>query len=107
MPLLDESSRPPADSERNELLALILLPFRAAFRFLFRCRHRRVTLPFNDHQTCLDCGSTRPYIFHSTFEFADAGIEIGPWRKPRLPRSNTAAQVARRSVEMSPKVVSR
>jgi hypothetical protein len=67
------------------------------------CRHRHVTLPFNDRQTCLDCGSSRPYNFHTDFEHADAGIFIGEWRKPVCPQS--AHRVAANSIALSPKAV--
>lgn len=65
--------------------------FAAVLTWLFwpviGCRHRNLTLPYNDQQTCLDCGSSRLYLFHTDFEHADAGIFIGKWRKPVCPQS--------------------
>ncbi len=45
------------------------------------------SIPINDHQTCLDCGATRLYLFHTDFEHADAGIFIGKWKKAVRPQS--------------------
>jgi hypothetical protein len=50
---------------------------------VFPCRHRNITLPFNNRQTCLDCGATRLFIFDTGFETATAGIFRGPWRKAK------------------------
>jgi hypothetical protein len=51
------------------------------------CRHRNISIPINNHQTCLDCGAARLYLFHTDFEHADAGIFIGKWRTPAQPQS--------------------
>jgi hypothetical protein len=50
----------------------------------FGCHHRNLTLPYNDHQTCLDCGATRLYIFNPEPRLAGistAKIFIGRWKK--------------------------
>lgn len=51
----------------------------------FGCHHRHITLPFNDRQTCLDCGRTRLYIFNTEMYLGgltNAPIFIGCWRRP-------------------------
>jgi hypothetical protein len=54
----------------------------------FGCSHRHITLPFDDHQTCLDCGATRLYIFNTEMYLGgitDAPIFIGRWKKAACP----------------------
>ncbi|MDR3750116.1 MAG: hypothetical protein P4K94_01385 [Terracidiphilus sp.] len=63
----------------------------------FGCRHRNITLPFNDHQTCLDCGATRLYIYNTELYLdgvTDAPVFIGRWKKasPDMDRAETAVQ---------------
>ena len=84
MPTLKNHLRAPADSPKTGLgralgtaLTWLLWP-------VIGCSHRNITLPYNDHQTCLDCGATRLYLFHTDFEHADAGIFIGKWKKSAL-----------------------
>jgi GMP synthase (glutamine-hydrolysing) len=71
------SLRAPAETLKKGLFAV----FAAALTWLFwpviGCRHTHPTLPFNGRQTCLDCGSLRPYLFHTNVEHAAAGIFIG------------------------------
>lgn len=81
----------------------ILMGFRPLswlFDLFFGCRHKSVTLPFNDRQTCLDCGSSRLYLFDTDFEHANAGIFKGPWQSPQHPH-NSARQVADNSADLS------
>ena len=103
MPTLGNSLRAPAETPKKGLFAV----FAAALTWLLwpiiGCRHPHTTLPFNDQQTCLDCGSTRPYRFHTNFEYANAGIRIGKWRKRVCAQS--AHQVAAESVALSFKAV--
>ena len=81
MPTLDETHRAPAEvTQTGYVFALNRVLSRLADVFL-PCRHRNITLPFNDRQTCLDCGAKRLYIFNTDFEHAAAGIIIGKWRK--------------------------
>ncbi len=87
MPTLKNHLRAPADSPKTGLgralgtaLTWLLWP-------VIGCSHRNITLPYNDHQTCLDCGATRLYLFHTDFEHADAGIFIGKWKKAARPQS--------------------
>ena len=91
MPTLEKSFRAPAYSpnlDRIEMLATLLALFLAwIVRPIFGCRHPRITLPFSGNQTCLDCGATRRYQFLDNFEQADAGIDIGAWRKAVRPQS--------------------
>ncbi len=50
----------------------------------FGCRHRNITLPFNDHQTCFDCGASRLYLFNPEFYLNGityTPIFIGLWKK--------------------------
>jgi hypothetical protein len=50
----------------------------------FGCRHRHITLPFDDHQTCLDCGASRLYLLNPEFYLSgitDAPIFMGLWKK--------------------------
>jgi hypothetical protein len=50
----------------------------------FGCAHRHVTRPFNDRQTCLDCGASRLYIYNTEMYFAgftDTPIFKGRWKK--------------------------
>jgi hypothetical protein len=53
----------------------------------FGCSHRHITLPYNDHQTCLDYGASRLYLFHADFEHAQAGVFKGRWKKSTSPTS--------------------
>jgi hypothetical protein len=50
-------------------------------------RHRHITLPFNDHQTCLDCGASRLYILNTEM-YSTAGTPLpifkGVWKKAGL-----------------------
>jgi len=53
----------------------------------FGCRHRNITIPINDHQTCLDCGATRLYLYTTEMFFqgiTDAPVFIGRWKKASL-----------------------
>jgi hypothetical protein len=63
----------------------------------FGCRHRNITLPFNDHQTCLDCGASRLYLFNPEFYLngiTDAPIFMGLWKKssPDMDRAGSAVR---------------
>jgi hypothetical protein len=100
---LGSSFRAPAEMPKKGLLAVFAAVLTWLLWPVIGCRHPHTTLPFNDQQTCLDCGSTRPYHFHTDFEHADAGIFIGKWRKPVCPQS--AHQVAANSVSLSLKAV--
>lgn len=100
MPYLDESLRAPAELPKMGLRRLISAAVASRFWPTRLCLHRHTTLPFSNRQTCLDCGSSRLYLFHTDFEHADAGITTGPWKRPSLPH-NTAAQVAATSAELS------
>jgi hypothetical protein len=51
------------------------------FDVLFGCSHRRVTLPYGNHQCCLDCGAARSYII---------GEKPGEWTKERPSREVAA-----------------
>jgi hypothetical protein len=57
-----------------KVLRLIVAALTWPFRFAFGCRHPHPTLPYNDHQTCLDCGAAR------TYAYTPDGIFIGRWR---------------------------
>ena len=54
---------------------------------LFGCRHRHVTRPYQDRQTCLDCGAWRHYVLNPLNEdFSPSEhIFIGRWKKPEVP----------------------
>lgn len=81
VPTLSESYRAPAEvTQTGYIFALRVVLSRLA-GFLFPCRHRNITLPINERQTCLDCGATRLYFFDTDFAHADAGIFIGKWVK--------------------------
>ena len=50
----------------------------------FGCAHRHVTLPYNDRQTCLDCGASRLYIYNTEMYLVgltDTPIFKGRWKK--------------------------
>ena len=54
----------------------------------FGCSHRHITLPFDEHQTCLDCGASRLYIFNTEMwlgGITDSPIFIGRWKKAACP----------------------
>lgn len=99
MPILDESHRASAEiTQTGHVSALNWLLSRAA-DFLFPCRHKNTTLPYNDRQHCLDCGASRLYIFHSDFEHADAGIFIGPWKRHTAPAQDAHRVVASKLID--------
>ena len=53
----------------------------------FGFRHSNITIPLNDHQTCLDCGATRLYLYNTEMFFqgiTDAPIFIGRWKKAAI-----------------------
>jgi hypothetical protein len=60
-----------------------------AINMLIGCRHRHITLPFQNRQTCLDCGAWRHYILDTL----DADISlvkpifIGRWKRPEIPET--------------------
>lgn len=93
----------PADTPQKGISRLLFAFLTRLLWPVIECRHPRVTLPFNNRQTCLDCGSSRAYRFHANFEYADAGIFIGQWRKPA--HSQTASRVAAHSAALSLKAV--
>lgn len=83
-------------------MALLSALIRAASWLLerpFRCGHKRVSLPYNERQRCLDCGAWRHYIFNDDFEHAQAGIFVGDWRKDEP--ATVSRITARRIIEQS------
>jgi hypothetical protein len=50
---------PPAQKLKNALKRAKL----AALTALFGCQHQNTDLPFDDQQSCKDCGAVRDYIF--------------------------------------------
>jgi hypothetical protein len=60
-----------------------------AFDVLIGCHHKRVTLPYQDRQTCLDCGSWRHYVPNSSLSKPDEPMFIGRWKKADLPASTS------------------
>ena len=85
MRFLSDKHRAPAETPKEpRVSALNWLLSRTADLF-FPCRHHRITLPYNDRQHCLDCGASRLYFFQSDFEHSDAGIQVGPWKRPTRP----------------------
>jgi len=97
VPILWKSLRAPANWPQKALNAAKTCMV-AVFGPLFGCPHKHVTLPFNDHQHCLDCGASRLYLFHSNFKRADAVIEVGDWKKHVYPQ-NAHRVVARKLIE--------
>jgi hypothetical protein len=83
---------------KAKVRGLIVAALTWPFRFAFGCRHSRPTLPFNNRQTCLDCGATRLYIYNSDFEHANAGIIIGKWRKHALVQQDTRKVIAEKLI---------
>ena len=73
--------RAPAEVTRTGYRSALQTVLTRLADFFFPCRHSHLSLPFNNRQTCLDCGATRLYLFQADFEHADAGIFIGKWRK--------------------------
>lgn len=76
------ASRPTTETGENQAKSLVTYLARVIWRtlghpfaFLFACRHHRLTLPYNDRQTCLDCGAKR--IYRYTWN----GVEKGAWGK--------------------------
>jgi hypothetical protein len=95
---LQNPLRAPAEIPQTGYVSAIKrLLMRVADCLIF-CRHKTVTLPYNNRQTCLDCGATRRYLYHSDFEHADAGITVGKWRKA-VPAQNAHRMVAKRLIE--------
>ncbi len=87
MHTLEKPSSAPAEIPRTGYVSTLNRLLSRVADLLFYCRHKHRTLPFNDRQHCLDCGSSRLYIFRSHFESADAGILIGKWRRPARPQT--------------------
>lgn len=87
MPTRENLFRAPAETPEKGLFALFTAILTWILWPVIGCCHPRPTRPFNDRQTCLDCGSSRLYLFHIDFEHADAGIFIGPWKKVVGPES--------------------
>ena len=46
------------------------------------CRHNNPSLPFNDRQHCYACGASRAYVLNFKYEDGQAGVFIGPWKRP-------------------------
>lgn len=84
--------RPPADlhSKRFASESTLSAAERVAYAF-FGCRHKNITLPYHNHQTCLDCGSVRSYYFLDGADPAET-IHIGPWR-PTVVVRQTVQQI--------------
>lgn len=95
MPFLDESGRAPAETPKTGLSSALEAAITWLLWPVIGCRHRNITLPYNDRQTCLDCGSSRLYLFHSDFEHADAGIFIGPWKRHAHPAQDAHRVIAK------------
>jgi len=96
VPTLTNNLRAPAETPTMGVFSVLahaavwlLTPF-------IRCRHLSAGFPINDHQTCLDCGATRLYLFNTDFENGRAGIRKGPWRKATC-HQQSAHAVARQS----------
>ncbi len=87
MPTLKKSLRAPADLPKTGIFEPVAAVLTWLLWPVIGCRHRNPSIPINDHQTCLDCGATRLYLFHTDFEHADAGIFIGKWKKAVRPQS--------------------
>jgi hypothetical protein len=99
MPTLDESLRAPAESSKFSLFQLIQALIASRFWPTRLCFHKQVTLPINNRQHCLGCGASRLYLFDMDFEHADAGIEIGPWKRPALHNQDAHRVVASRLID--------
>lgn len=99
MPFLDESGRAPAESPKMGLSGALATAITWLLWPVIGCRHRNTTLPYNDRQTCLDCGSSCLYLFHSDFEHADAGIFIGPWKRHTAPAQDAHRVVASKLID--------
>ena len=82
MPTLENSLRAPAETPLKGVFSMLERLIEAVLWPIVGCRHHRASLPYNNHQTCLDCGATRYCKMSFDFEHADAGIESGPWQKP-------------------------
>jgi hypothetical protein len=81
VPTLTESFRAPAEmTQKGYVSGLHSLMVRFA-DLAFPCRHKNFTRPFNNRQTCLDCGAWRTFEFNDDFIHGHAGITIGEWQK--------------------------
>lgn len=59
---------------RRLIVAVLTWPFHVAFG----CRHAHITRPLSNHQTCLDCGAVRSYLYP---ENRNDDLWIGRWVK--------------------------
>jgi hypothetical protein len=86
---LKKRFRAPACGPKTTRIEWLLAALAAVLRPFVGCKHGNTTLPYNEHQTCLECGATRQYVY------MDHGVFMGLWRDPLPPASTARPQPER------------